>query len=127
MAVSSVPSFVEVEKGGKLEKSHDLDDESSVEEPLPDKVHGRILRQLRHHLLNIYRRFFGVVFVVNMAIFIATLGRGRYNASHLGLIVVANIFVAVLIRQEHVVNVLFYIFCSVPPSYVDAFPSQRLY
>ena len=114
---SSTPSFVEVEKGVTLKKEHDLDDDEPVEERLPDKIHGRILRQLRHHLLNIYRRLFGVVFIVNMSIFIATLARGGYNASHLGLIVVANIFVAVLMRQEHVVNALFFIFCSVPPSY----------
>lgn len=114
---SPAQSFVELEKSGSPKETTDLvDDDESVEEALPEKVHGPIVRQLRYHLLNIYRRIFGVIFVVNMAVFIATLAKSHYDASYLGLVVIANIFVSVIIRQEHIVNILFYVFCSVPPS-----------
>ncbi|KAI5117004.1 hypothetical protein M0805_006934 [Coniferiporia weirii] len=116
----SVSSSISIaEKGGDVSigKDHDSIWEGYQDDVLPDKMHGHYIRNLRHHILNIYRRLFGVVFVTNMGIFIATAAKGSFTAQYLGLIVIANIFTAVLIRQEYVVNILFFIFCSVPPSW----------
>lgn len=90
------------------------------EDTLPEKTQGKLVRNLRHQIFSLYRRLFGVVFVANMAIFIATLVRGRggnsITALQLGQIVVANLFCAILMRQDYVVNAFFTIFCSVPTS-----------
>ncbi|KAJ7069779.1 nonribosomal peptide synthetase 12 [Mycena amicta] len=87
------------------------------EDHLPDKLHGKFLRNVRHQIFSLYRRLFGVVFVTNVAIFIAFLIIGRVNAQRLGLITIANLFCAILMRQDYVVNVFFNVFCSVPASW----------
>ncbi|KIK52036.1 hypothetical protein GYMLUDRAFT_50104 [Collybiopsis luxurians FD-317 M1] len=81
-----------------------------------DKKHGRVVRNLRFKLLNVYRRLFSVVFITNMAIFIAFCVRGA-SVPKLGQIAIANIFVAILFRQEYVINALFMVLCSAPKSW----------
>ncbi|KAF9017100.1 hypothetical protein BDZ89DRAFT_994098 [Hymenopellis radicata] len=74
------------------------------------------MRDLRHLVFTIYDRLFGVVLITNMAILIALLVYG-VNSQRLGLIAVANIFVAIMMRQDYVVNAFFFVFTSVPPSW----------
>lgn len=88
-----------------------------LDDEIPNKTQGKLVRNLRHSIFSLYRRLFGVVFIANMAIFIATLVRGGANAQHLGLIVVANLFCAILMRQDYVINTFFNVFCAVPSSY----------
>lgn len=64
---------------------------------LPDKKQGKTVRNLRHQVFSLYRRLFGVVFLTNMAIFVAILVRGGANSQHLGLITLANLFVAMFV------------------------------
>jgi hypothetical protein len=64
---------------------------------LPDKLEWKVVRNLRHGFFSLYRRLFGVVFVTNMAIFIALLVEGA-NAQRLGMITLANLFVAMCVR-----------------------------
>ncbi|KAF8996772.1 hypothetical protein BDZ89DRAFT_1148873 [Hymenopellis radicata] len=87
-----------------------------LEEDIPDKTQGKVMRDLRHLVFTIYHRLFGVVFITNMAILIALLAYG-VNSQRLGLITVANIFVAIMMRQDYVVNAFFFVFTSVPPSW----------
>ncbi|KAF9021439.1 hypothetical protein BDZ89DRAFT_1071398 [Hymenopellis radicata] len=87
-----------------------------LEEDIPDKTQGKVMRDLRHLIFTIYHRLFGVVFITNMAILIALLVYG-VNSQRLGLIAVANIFVAILMRQDYIVNAFFFVFTSVPPSW----------
>lgn len=82
---------------------------------MPSKTQVKAFRNVRHLIFTIYRRIFGVIFIINMSIFIATAVRGA-NASHLGLIVVANLFCAILMRQEYVVNSFYLVFGNVPRS-----------
>jgi len=91
--------------------------EGYLDEQLPPQTHGNVLSRLRHAIFTLYRRLFGVVFVTNMAIFIATVVRGHTTAMHLGQVVIANFFVAILMRQDHVVNAFFNVFCAVPASW----------
>ncbi len=89
------------------------------EDEVPDKTQGKIVRNLRHQIFSLYRRLFGVVFVTNVAILIATFARpGGADAQHLGLIVVANLFCAILMRQDYVINTFFTVCCAVPSSCV---------
>lgn len=88
-----------------------------LDDEIPDKTQGKFTRNLRHQVFSLYRRLFGVVFVANMAILIATFARpGGADAQHLGLIVVSNLFCAILMRQDYVINVFFTVACAVPIS-----------
>lgn len=82
---------------------------------LPDKAQGRIVRNLRHKILYLYRRLFGVVFLANLSLLIAVAIKGA-NAAEIGKIVIANLFVSILMRQDYVIDVFFTLFCAVPPS-----------
>lgn len=87
------------------------------DDEIPDKTQGKIVRNLRHLIFSLYRRLFGIVFVTNVAVLIATLTRSEgVDAQHLGLIVVANLFCAILMRQDYVINTFFTICCAVPTS-----------
>lgn len=85
------------------------------DDELPDKTQGKVARNLRHQIFSLYRRLFGVVFVTNLVIFISVVIKGA-NAQKLGGIVVANLFCAILMRQDYVINAFFNVFCSVPSS-----------
>ncbi|GAV99929.1 nonribosomal peptide synthetase 12 [Lentinula edodes] len=86
-------------------------------EPLvPHKTQGHLLRNIRHQIFSLYRRLFGIVFTVNMVIFIVTCVRGA-SVVKLGEIVVANLLCAVLMRQDYVINAFFTVCCSVPTSW----------
>lgn len=89
--------------------------EGYEDDELPHKTNNRAIRNLRHKIFSIYRRIFGVIFVVNLSIFIATAVRGA-DANDLGLIVVANLFCAILMREEYVVNSFFVVFGNIPRS-----------
>ncbi|KAF4617144.1 hypothetical protein D9613_005935 [Agrocybe pediades] len=87
-----------------------------LEDPLPSKTQGKKTRNLRHQIFTLYRRLFGVVFITNMAVFISVIFRGA-NSQQIGAIVIANLFCAILMRQDYVINAFFNVFCSVPASW----------
>lgn len=86
------------------------------EEVLPEKVQNRATRNLRHQIMSIYRRLFGVIFIANVGALVATIVQKEFNTPRLGLIVIANLFCSILMRQEYVINTLFTVFCAVPLS-----------
>ncbi|KAK7056764.1 hypothetical protein VNI00_002481 [Paramarasmius palmivorus] len=90
--------------------------EGYLDDEIPDKTQSHYIRNLRHQIFTLYRRLFGVVFVVNMAIFIAVCVRGA-SIPKLGEIVVANLFCAILMRQDYVINAFFNVCCAVPVSW----------
>ena len=99
-----------------LEKAEPWD--GYEDDTLPPKKQARIIRNLRHQIFSLYRRLFGIVFIVNMSIFIAYLCQGGTTAQHLGLVVIANISSSIFMRQDYVINAFFAVFCAVPLSYV---------
>lgn len=109
---SSTDTIAEVEEKGKTKLAW----EGYEDDYLPSKAQVKPVRNLRHILFTIYRRIFGVIFIVNMSIFISTAVRGFENANYLGLVVVANLFASILMRQEYVVNSFFIVFGNVPRS-----------
>lgn len=80
------------EKGGNAWDGY-LDDDH------PEKSEPKYVRNLRHIVFSLYRRIFGIVFIVNMSIFIHALSEGGLPANEIGTIVVGNICGAVLMRQ----------------------------
>ena len=99
-----------------------LEDQTSVwagyeAEILPDKTQGRLIRNIRHQILYLYRRLFGVVLLINFSILIAVAVRGATSPA-LSKIVTGNLFVAILMRQDYITNAFFTVFTAVPRSCV---------
>ncbi|KAG5650400.1 hypothetical protein H0H81_012379 [Sphagnurus paluster] len=83
---------------------------------LPDKTESRIIRNLRHQIFYLYRRLFGIVFIVNLALFIWYAQKGA-NALEIGQVVIGNLFGAILMRQDYIIDAFFVTFTSIPPSW----------
>jgi hypothetical protein len=88
---------------------------------LPTKrgFHGQ--RWLRHRAFILYRRFFSLVVLANLAvagyILHRKIAQGKRVLADLATAAAANLCMAVLMRSEPVVNLLFTVFCSVPTSF----------
>lgn len=100
-----------------IEKGYEVSWAGYQDDDVPDKTQGKFVRNIRHQIFSLYRRLFGVVFVTNVAVLVATFAQGEPNSLQLGQIVIANLFCAILMRQDYVINAFFTLFCSVPPSW----------
>lgn len=83
---------------------------------LPAQTQGKHIRNLRHRIFTLYRRLFGIVFTTNMAIFI-WLCLTSADAQRIGGVVIVNLFCAILMRQDYVINAIFNTCCAVPQSW----------
>ncbi|TFY68751.1 hypothetical protein EVJ58_g815 [Rhodofomes roseus] len=86
------------------------------DDELPAKTQGHYLRNLRFQMMTLYRRLFGIVFCVNLGVFIWYAVKGA-NAEQLGRVVIGNLFTAILMRQEYVINAFFTVACLAPRSW----------
>ncbi|KAF5009359.1 hypothetical protein FDECE_4415 [Fusarium decemcellulare] len=94
-------------------------EEDEHELPAKNGFHG--WRWLRHRALSAYRRLFGFIFSANLGVLVYLLWESRkrefaLSASHLATAVAANLLVAVLVRQDYVVNFIFWMCSSLPTS-----------
>lgn len=87
----------------------DLDLELAV----PEKKLPQPLRGLAYRILIIYRTLFSFVVLINAGV-LALLLALHVDLQFLKIVASANLTLAVLIRQDSVINVLYSIFCSVP-------------
>ncbi|KAK4113370.1 hypothetical protein N656DRAFT_683543, partial [Canariomyces notabilis] len=83
--------------------------------PLPPKKGCRWYRNLRWNFGSVYRRIFGLVFFGNIAaiaFFGAQFGTTgeRFTYQQASIAVTANLLASLLVRNEHVVNALFWVF-----------------
>ncbi|KAL3479456.1 hypothetical protein BJX99DRAFT_244844 [Aspergillus californicus] len=84
---------------------------------LPDKKQGKPWRGLRHRIFIVYRRLFSLIWLANMAMLICFLTIPSIDRQHISTIAFANLTVAVLIRQDMVINILYTMCCSIPKSW----------
>ncbi|TID21018.1 putative nonribosomal peptide synthetase 12 protein [Venturia nashicola] len=111
-------AIVETRKMSFVSGTTAVAQEKPVPEELPAKngFHGE--RWLRHRFFSLYRRLFSVVLLGNIAALVVILSRSwRSNSlslSDLANAVSINLLVTVLMRQDHVINVLFAIATSAP-------------
>lgn len=87
---------------------------------LPQKFGSRAWRYIRWNFFSVYRKLFAVVLVVNLAVLISFVAR-KQKSTPTGLTVSntldavsINLLFAILMRQEHVVNLLFLLSSSLP-------------
>ncbi|KAK4193181.1 putative Nonribosomal peptide synthetase [Podospora australis] len=133
-SVSSVPLTPEesdantsgVSSSGSSSRSTDLEKAilqvTTIEiDELPPKngVHG--WRWLRHTGLSAYRKLFGVLFIANLVAFAVLVWQSR-NANYelplgnLATAVSANLLASVLLRQDYLVNLIFWLATRLPTS-----------
>lgn len=91
-------------------ESHGLDSS-----PLPPKKGSRLYRFLRWNFGSVYRRIFCLAFLGNIAALGYLAGRRatsgeRFTYQQASIAVTANILASLLVRNEHVVNALFWVF-----------------
>lgn len=87
-----------------------------IDAPVPKKILGKKARGLKFRVGIIYRRLFSVVGLLNIAAFIALLMTDLQRA-WLSNMVAINLLLAVLMRQEFVVNALYELFVNIPTSW----------
>ena len=82
-----------------------------VEMQLPAKRQNRLLRNVRHRFLNVYKRLFSIYVVANLIALVIVLCQSKTanlsSASNLSIPISTNVLVAALSRTEYVVNMLF--------------------
>lgn len=85
--------------------------------PMPEKKYDRILRNIRWTVLSVYRRLNIIVLTANIVAMIVLATQHRLltmSPETAATAVSVNVTVAVLIRQELVINVLFWLFGKCP-------------
>ncbi|GKU00292.1 unnamed protein product [Fusarium langsethiae] len=92
-----------------------LTDKLDLERGIPDKTMARPLRGLRRRVFIVYRTLFSLIGLLNLAALICVIAL-HLDSEWLGIITAINLAVAVLVRQETVINILYTVFCSVPKS-----------
>lgn len=85
---------------------------SKFSAPLPEKHHTRWIRHARHTVFNVYRRLFSLVFLLNIIGLCVFVARSQHYSKVIWLAIMAdaaaaNIMVAIVIRQDYIVNMLF--------------------
>ncbi|KAI8952021.1 acetyl-CoA synthetase-like protein [Xylaria longipes] len=100
----------------EISSSVDLEEDIKYELPSKNGFHGQ--RWLRHRFFSLYRRFFSVIFFANLLAFALVWWKswdsGNLPLSQFPTAVAVNLLVAVAMRQEHVINFLFWLATRVP-------------
>ncbi|KAF4782750.1 amino acid adenylation domain-containing protein [Colletotrichum scovillei] len=117
--VDSQQRDIDLEKTAAFVEEAAEKEEEDYELPSKKGFHG--WRWIRHRGLNAYRKLFGVIFLSNLAVFVWMLYESRNSnfslpLNHLATAVAANLLGAVLLRQEYVVNFIFWACSRVPTS-----------
>ena len=97
-------------------------DSIQEQHPLPQECRDRTVGYLRWGFFSMYRKIFTLVFVVNfipLVVILSQFGHGQSAAAisrTASTAAAANFCVGICMRNEHVVNALFRIACTVPLS-----------
>lgn len=94
--------------------SEKTDSVTIITAAIPPENAPRYIRQIRHRLFIVYRFLFSAVALLNIAALVVVLLTGAGSAKWPGIIVSINLVLAVIIRQDDVINVLYSLVCSVP-------------
>ncbi|KAK0388986.1 hypothetical protein NLU13_2563 [Sarocladium strictum] len=83
---------------------------------IPGKKQPRPVRGLRHRILISYRQLFSIIWLLNIGALIIVLAL-RADAEWLNILTAINLVLAIIIRQDAVINTLYTIACSLPRSW----------
>ncbi|KAK4161602.1 hypothetical protein QBC43DRAFT_302773 [Cladorrhinum sp. PSN259] len=122
------PHTSDLEKGPvPSNSSQSNSDNASLDKPeleipqLPAKKGFHGWRWVRHTALSAYRKLFGIIFLANLAGFIVMVYNSRNEnyelpLSDLATAVGVNLFCSVLLRQDYLVNLIFWLATRLPTS-----------
>lgn len=105
-----------IEKVAVIETSMVLNEKVDLSTVIPEKILQKPMRGLVYRVFIVYRFLFSLVGLGNIGALAAILVTGT-NRQWLGTMTAINLVVAVLIRQDFVINALYTICCSVPKSW----------
>lgn len=88
-----------------------------MEKPARWRSLSKIFKDLRYRILIIYRRLFSLVWIVNLAVLLVILFVPSIDRTWLTNIALLNLTVAIVIRQDFVINAIFAVCCLVPRSW----------
>ncbi|CAG7920290.1 unnamed protein product [Penicillium olsonii] len=77
----------------------------------------RVFHELRYRIFMVYRRLFSLVWLTNIAILIVVLSISSIDRKWLTTIALINLTIAILIRQDFVINLIYTTCCSIPLSW----------
>jgi hypothetical protein len=77
----------------------------------------RVFQELRYRIWIVYRRLFSIIWLINIAILVVILAIPAIDRKWLTTIALINLTIAVVIRQDFVVNLIYTVCCSVPLSW----------
>lgn len=123
---SSASSLTQVSETSHVYDKSDaavVEEAIDLEAALPDKNQTKRVRGLRHRIFIVYRRLFTLVGLFNITAALAVVFTG-VQRQWLGTVTAINLALAVLIRQDFVINALYTITCSVPKSWPLAIRSR---
>ncbi|KAF5631553.1 non-ribosomal peptide synthetase [Fusarium sp. NRRL 52700] len=106
-------NHVELKSQSSMSSLSTLTEKIDLERGLPDKTMARPLRGLRHSIFIVYRTLFSLIGILNLAALICVVAL-QLKSEWLGIMTAINLVIAVLVRQDTVINILYTIFCSVP-------------
>ncbi|KAI1310903.1 hypothetical protein F5Y03DRAFT_402583 [Xylaria venustula] len=112
-------SLIDLEKGstnGEQDSSSEDLKETKYDLPSKNGFHGQ--RWLRHRFFSLYRRFFSFIFFANLLAFALVWWKswdsGSLPLSQFPTAIAVNLLVAVAMRQDHIINFLFWLATRVP-------------
>ena len=87
--------------------------------PIPQKKGFRLYRYLRWNFGSVYKRIFTLAFIGNMSALAVLIAQSSFGGSRLtyngaSIAVASNLLLAMLVRNEHVVNAMFVVFGTWP-------------
>ncbi|KAL4790844.1 hypothetical protein BDV19DRAFT_382025 [Aspergillus venezuelensis] len=85
--------------------------------PLPEKKLDKPWRGLRHRIFIVYRTLFSFIWLANIAVLICFLAITSIDCRHISTIAFVNFTIAILVRQDMVINILYTLTCSIPKSW----------
>ncbi|KAJ5091915.1 NRPS-like enzyme [Penicillium alfredii] len=72
---------------------------------------------LKYRILIVYRKLFSVIWFANLAVLIVLLSIPSINRAWLTTVALANLIIAIVIRQDFIINLIFAYCCSIPKSW----------
>lgn len=98
-------------------RSSDTDIDKNDVPRVPDKRYPRLFRGLRLRIFIIYRRLFSFVWLANLVTLICILAIPSIGRQWITTVSYINLTIAVLIRQDFIINALYTICCAAAKSW----------
>ncbi|KAK7417327.1 hypothetical protein QQZ08_011670 [Neonectria magnoliae] len=110
---TSVRVQVELKSQSSLSSLSTVPEKQDLSQDVPRKLCPQPFRGLRHRVFTVYRTLFSLVGILNLGALISAIAL-NLDIEWLGNITAINLAVAILVRQDAVINGLYTITCSLP-------------